>query len=247
MRTLSEYRGVIAGIVASQHGRVVDMPGDNILAEFGSAVDAVEAALAPCRRNSGHAMRSCPRRGAWRSASASTSATSSSRADRIYGDGVNIAARVEALAHPGGICVSAKVHDEVHRKLELAFEDLGEHELKNIAGARARVPRRRGCPSGRAPGPPRRRPTRSRRSSCCPFANMSGAAGAGILRRRADRGHPDRPVALPRAVRDFAQYLVQVQGPGGGREEGRARTRRPVRRRGQRAQAPATGCASPCS
>lgn len=52
---------------------------------------------------------------------------------RIYGDGINIAARVEKLAEPGGICVSGKVHDEVCRKLDMHFEDLGEHELHNIA------------------------------------------------------------------------------------------------------------------
>ena len=62
---------------------------------------------------------------------------------RIYGDGVNIAARVEALAHAGGICVSGKVHEEVRRKLDLAFEDLGEHELKNIAARVQRLARRR--------------------------------------------------------------------------------------------------------
>lgn len=52
---------------------------------------------------------------------------------RIYGDGINVAARVEKLADPGGICVSAKVHEEVHRKLDLKFDDLGEHELHNIS------------------------------------------------------------------------------------------------------------------
>ena len=51
----------------------------------------------------------------------------------IYGDGVNIAARLEALAEPGGICVSAKVHDEVRGKVDHVFEDMGEVELKNIA------------------------------------------------------------------------------------------------------------------
>ena len=157
--------------------------------------------------------------------------------DRIYGDGVNIAARVEALALPGGICVSAKVHDEVRRKLALAFEDLGEHELKNIAalgpGLSHRQWRSQSRKAAKAPAA-----TGQAKPSIIvlPFTNMSGARGAGILRRRPDRGHPHRPVALPRAVRHLAQHLVQVQGPGGGREEGRARARRALRRRGQRAQ-----------
>ena len=133
VRTLSEYRGVISGIIAAHHGRVVDMPGDNILAEFGSAVDAVEAALAmQAELAARNAKLPEQRRMAFRVGVNLGDLVV--EGDRIYGDGVNIAARVEALALPGGICVSAKIHEEVHRKLELGFEDLGEHELKNIAG-----------------------------------------------------------------------------------------------------------------
>ena len=131
---------------------------------------------------------------------------------RIYGDGVNIAARVESLANPGGICVSGKVHDEVLRKLNLAFEDLGEHALKNIAGA-VRVFRvRSGSGAGR-----RRHPV------CTPRAGEAvdlrpsvrqheRRCGAGILRRRPHRGHHHRAFALPRAFRHLAQQLIQVPG-----------------------------------
>ncbi len=174
VRTLSEYRGVIAGIVASQHGRVVDMPGDNILAEFGSAVDAVNAALAlQAELGARNAKLSEARRMAFRVGVNLGDLVV--EGDRIYGDGVNIAARVEALAHPGGICVSAKIHDEVHRKLELTFEDLGEHELKNIAGG-VRVYRIV------ADAPPARAGVVATASHTkpsiivLPFANMSGAA-----------------------------------------------------------------------
>jgi len=171
VRTLSEYRGVIAGIVASQHGRVVDMPGDNILAEFGSAVDAVEAALAvQAELATRNAKLPEQRRMAFRVGVNLGDLVV--EGDRIYGDGVNVAARVEALAHPGGICVSAKVHGEVHRKLALAFEDLGEHALKNIAGGVrvyrivADTPAARGTPARHA------KPS----IIVLPFANMSGAA-----------------------------------------------------------------------
>jgi len=99
-----------------------------------------------------------------------------SEGGRIYGDGVNVAARVESLAPPGGICVSGKVYEEVLRKLDLAFEDLGEHELKNIAG-RVHVWR------VRAPGAaPEARKAGSAVSQAkpsilvLPFVNMSGAA-----------------------------------------------------------------------
>jgi adenylate cyclase len=171
VRTLSEFRGIIAGIVASRHGRVVDMPGDNILAEFGSAVDAVQAALA---LQSELAARNADlpekRRMAFRVGINLGDLVV--EGDRIYGDGVNIAARVESLALPGGICVSGKVHEEVSRKLALGFEDIGEHELKNIAG-RVRV--WRVAPAGAAARPPS--PDRQAKPSIIvlPFLNMSGA------------------------------------------------------------------------
>ena len=174
VRTLSEYRGVIAGIVASQHGRVVDMPGDNILAEFGSAVDAVEAALAvQAELATRNAKLPEQRRMAFRVGVNLGDLVV--EGDRIYGDGVNVAARVEALAHPGGICVSAKVHGEVHRKLALAFEDLGEHALKNIAGG-VRVYR----VLADAPAAQAGLEAHGRHAKpsiiVLPFANMSGAA-----------------------------------------------------------------------
>jgi adenylate cyclase len=175
VRILTEYRGVIVSIVATHSGRIVDMPGDNILAEFGSAVDAVEAALAAQaelgKRNAALAEQ---RRMNFRMGVNLGELVV--EGERIYGDGVNVAARVEALAHAGGICVSAKIHDEVHRKLELAFEDLGEHSLKNIA-APVRVYRVLGAgaaaPEARAAGAQRQaKPS----IIVLPFANMSGAA-----------------------------------------------------------------------
>lgn len=173
VRTLSEYRVAIAEIVARHHGRVVDMPGDNLLAEFGSAIDAVEGALAMQRELAArNAELPEARRMAFRVGVNLGEIIAED--ERIYGDGVNIAARVESLAPAGGICVSAKVHEEVHRKLEIAFEDLGEHQLKNIA-ARVRVYRVgtdgiAAASSSSAPG--------SAKPSILvlPFANMSGAA-----------------------------------------------------------------------
>jgi adenylate cyclase len=175
IRTLSEYRAAISDIVAAHHGRIVDMPGDNLLAEFGSAIDAVEAALAMQREL---AARNAPlpeaRRMAFRVGINLGDIITED--NRIYGDGVNIAARVESLAPAGGICVSGKVHAEVCRKLELAFEDLGEHELKNIA-ARVRVFRVRTDGPGTAAGPAPVLAAGAAKPSILvlPFANMSGA------------------------------------------------------------------------
>jgi adenylate cyclase len=174
VRTLSEYRSLISTVISGHRGRVVDMPGDNILAEFASAIDAVEAALA-MQKDLGARNAALPetRRMAFRVGVNLGDIVS--EGGRIYGDGVNVAARVESLAEAGGICVSGKVYEEVRRKLELGFEDLGEHELKNIS-ARVRVWR---VTSGSGAARPKgEAPARQAKPSILvlPFVNMSGSA-----------------------------------------------------------------------
>ena len=104
VRTLTEYRGVITALVAKHHGRIVDMPGDNVLVEFGSAVDALQTALAAqaelAERNA-----ALPEHRRMRFRIGVNLGELVVEGERIYGDGVNVAARVEALAHAGGICV----------------------------------------------------------------------------------------------------------------------------------------------
>jgi TolB-like protein len=131
VRRLGAYRTEIANLVGEHRGRVVDFTGDNFQAEFPTATDAVDAATEIHRvlkaRNAavpaGRAMefRIGVHLGEVRV-----------EGERIYGDGVNIAARLEGLAEPGGTCVSAQVLDQVRRKLELDFDDLGEQPVKNI-------------------------------------------------------------------------------------------------------------------
>src|SRR5262245_33997165 len=116
VRTLSGYRDVITKLVVSHYGRIVDMPGDNVLAEFGSAVDAVEAARA-VQADLGTRNAGLPEHRRMNFRIGVNLGDLTVDGDRIYGDGVNVAARVEALARPGGICVSAKVHEEVRSKL----------------------------------------------------------------------------------------------------------------------------------
>jgi adenylate cyclase len=179
VRMLAACRETVTQLVQARHGRVVDMPGDNILAEFGSAVDAVEAAvaiqhkLAACNSELSEQRRMEFRIGV-------NLGDIIVEEGRIYGDGVNVAARVEKLADPGGICVSGKVHEEVRRKLDLEFDDLGEHELHNIS-AKVRVYRialERGSDARRVERPKGGATERQTKPSIIvlPFTNMSGAA-----------------------------------------------------------------------
>src|SRR5215469_5739331 len=132
LRTLSAYRKIIEKLIENHRGRFVNSAGDSVLAEFASVVEAVNCAveiqdtlkaenqnLPPERRmefrigvNSGDVIV---------------------QGDELYGDGINVAARLESLADPGGICISGTVHDQVRDRLALSYEDRGEQPVKNIA------------------------------------------------------------------------------------------------------------------
>ena len=131
VRTLTAYREVMAALIRERRGRVVDATGDNLLAEFASVVDAVECAAELQREfRSRNAELPAPRRLLFRIGINLGDVIV--EGERIYGDGVNIAARVEGLAEPGGIAISGTVYDQVKNKLALAYEPLGEHVVKNI-------------------------------------------------------------------------------------------------------------------
>jgi class 3 adenylate cyclase len=132
LATLTSHRRIIDSLIEQHHGRFVNSAGDSVLAEFASVVEAVNCAvdiqialktenskLPPERRmefrigvNLGDVM---------------------AEGKQIYGDGVNVAARLESLADPGGICISGTVHEQVQDKLALSYEDSGEQTVKNIA------------------------------------------------------------------------------------------------------------------
>jgi adenylate cyclase len=118
--------------IAEYRGRIVKLMGDGALVEFASAVDAVACAAALQRglaeRNTGVPE---DRRIVFRIGINLGEVII--EGDDIYGDGVNLAARLEGLAEPGGICISAKVHEEVKSRLDLEFEDLGRREVKNLS------------------------------------------------------------------------------------------------------------------
>src|SRR6202158_2582055 len=131
-RTLTSYRKLIDSLIEQHRGRFVNSAGDSVVAEFASVVNAVQCAveiqttlkaenanIPPERRmqfrigiNLGDVMVD---------------------GEQIYGDGVNVAARLESLADPGGICLSDTVHEQVRDKLALGYKDSGEQTVKNIA------------------------------------------------------------------------------------------------------------------
>jgi adenylate cyclase len=131
---LKAYRAIIDGLIASHRGRIFNTAGDSVVADFASAVDAVQCAVA---------------------VQAAIAAENAGRTDdepmrfrigvhvgdvmvdgsNLLGDGVNIAARLESLAEPGAVCVSAAARDHIGNKLPLAFDDLGDQQVKNIAQA----------------------------------------------------------------------------------------------------------------
>ena len=132
VRTITEYREVITGAVERHGGRVVDAPGDNVLAEFASVVDAVRsAAEIQAEIRSRNAALPDARRMRFRIGINLGDVIVDGA--RLYGDGVNIAARLEALAEGGGVCLSGAAYDQVEGKLPLAYDYLGEHTVKNIA------------------------------------------------------------------------------------------------------------------
>jgi len=131
IRTVTTYRTAIAKLVEQYRGRVVDSPGDNVLAEFGSGVDAVNCAV-EVQRELAERNEELPTERKMEFRIGVNSGDVVHEGERIYGDGVNIAARVEGLAEGGGICISGTVYDSIEGKLGLEFEYMGEHEVKNI-------------------------------------------------------------------------------------------------------------------
>jgi adenylate cyclase len=132
IRTIEESKALMADLIQQHSGRVVDAPGDNLLAEFGSVVDATDCAVKIQQAiNSKNAVLPDNRKMEFRIGVNLGDVVE--EADRIYGDGVNIAARIEGLAKPGRVCISGTAYDHVKSKLELGYEYLGEHSVKNIA------------------------------------------------------------------------------------------------------------------
>src|SRR5271166_3505064 len=230
--------------IAEHHGRIVKTTGDGLLVEFASVVDAVRCAVA--------VQQAMPER--------NTGIGADNRielriginlgdviveGDDLYGDGVNIAARIEALADPGGVFVSNTVHDHVRDRVPFAFEDLGERQVKNIIRP-VRVYRVRSAlthPVAEAPGSPLSRiagegADRQRWEAgegnalalpdkpsiaVLPFTNMSGDPEQGVFRRRNGRGDHYGTLPHPLALCHRPQFELHLQGRVSRRKTGRPR------------------------
>ena len=131
IQTLKEYQSIMSKLIEQHEGRVVDAPGDNLLAEFSSAVDAVQCAveiqkaLKTRNANLPEDKRLLFRIGI-------NIGDVVQDGNSLYGEGVNIAARIEGLADPGGVSISRNAYDHIRNKLKFGYEYLGDHAVKNI-------------------------------------------------------------------------------------------------------------------
>src|SRR5207244_2181658 len=167
--------------IAGHHGRIVKTTGDGLLVEFASVIDALRcAAEMQSALTEGNTALPPERRLEFR-IGINVGDIVVEDGD-IFGDGVNVAARLEGLAEPGGICVSARVREDAAGRLDLAFEDMGEQALKNIARPVwvYRVSNTLTHPAADAPGLP-----------------LSRIAGEGAERQRREAGEGRAPPALP--------------------------------------------------
>ena len=132
VRTLTAYREVLSTLIQQHNGKVLDSPGDNLLAEFVSVVDAVQCAVA-VQKEIKSRNNELPENRRMQFRIGINLGDVIQEEERIYGDGVNIAARLEALAEPGGICISKTAFDHIESKLPYGYEFLGDQTVKNIA------------------------------------------------------------------------------------------------------------------
>ncbi len=131
VRTLKAHREVIDDLIARHRGRIVGTAGDSVLAEFASPVEAVRCAVS-IQRNLGKRNAALPEDRRMRFRIGINLGDVIVDGEQIYGDGVNVAARLEGLAEAGGVCISGSVHQQVRKSLSLGYAYAGEQKVKNI-------------------------------------------------------------------------------------------------------------------
>ena len=220
--------------IAEHRGRIVKNTGDGALVEFASVVDAVRCAD-EIQRGMAEQNTDVPQDKRIEFRIGIHVGDIIIADDDIFGDGVNIAVRLEGIAEPGGISISDDAHRQIRGKVEITFEDMGSQSLKNIAEP-MRVWR---VPNGLvAPQVPNRPPVDDAEPlalpdrpsiAVLPFQNMSGDPDQEYF---ADGMVDEITTALSRfksAIRDRAQFEFYLQGQSRRYQAGRARTRRPLR------------------
>jgi len=131
VKTLKSYRKVMSAQIVRHKGRVVDAPGDNLMAEFASVVDAVQCAV-EIQKKLKEKNQDFPENKRLEFRIGVNIGDVIQDGDNLYGEGVNIAARIEGLADAGGVCISRNAYDHIKNKLTLGYEYIGEHDVKNI-------------------------------------------------------------------------------------------------------------------
>jgi adenylate cyclase len=166
LATLTRYRAAMATLIERHDGRIVNTWGDAVIAEFASVVEAVQCAVETQQELSGYNGQ-LPEPQRMRFRIGIHLGDVMVEGDDVYGDGVNIAARLQELAEPGGILISGPVYDQVHNKLSIGFDCLGQQSLKNVvspvtgyrvlqggAPSRPQAPRPEAWSAPPAPPPP---------------------------------------------------------------------------------------------
>ena len=131
IRTLTAYKEAMTFHIHQNQGRVIDAPGDNLLAEFASVVDAVQCAF-KIQRDLAERNKDLPKNLKMQFRIGVNLGDVVEEENRLYGDGVNLAARLESMAEGGGICISGAVYDQVKNRVDYGYEDIGEHFVKNF-------------------------------------------------------------------------------------------------------------------
>jgi adenylate cyclase len=182
--TLKQYRAAVERVINQHDGRIVNAPGDNMLAEFPSAVEAVQAAVEIQRNIEGRNAELPEERRMHFRVGLNLGDVIEEDDGTIYGDGVNIAARMEALAEEGGVCISSTIYDAVEGKLDFGFDFLGEQQVKNI-GKPVRVYRVRAEPGAK---PKKQQSGKSKKLAKVAATGVLVVALAGVLIWQLGRG-----------------------------------------------------------
>ena len=190
LQGLNQARASIDQHIVDHRGRVVSTAGDSVLAEFDSPVEAVKCATeVQAALGGSNAELAADRQMHWRMGINLGDVMVDG--DNIFGDGVNVAARLQSLAEPGGICIAGAVYDQVETKLPLDYAPLGEQRVKNIAKLVRVYTVRTGAEAAPTMAPPAPQEERAR-----PSALVAPRVGAGGARRRGGGvGSPHEPAA----------------------------------------------------